>query len=316
VRHISVLTAVYALVAVFALPGPLSASDEQVPAAVEGGQVTPAAPESPPAAEAEASGALEGQAEAQAPADPETPAGQAPAPAPDAQQVVPEPAPAPSAAAAPALAEDPATVPARAQRRAGRERADKRKPGRVVVRAAASQSVTIRDYAFSPRTVTVQPGDTVTWTNRHGVRHSATAEDGTFDTGLLGRGESGEHTFREAGTYQYVCTPHPNMQGTVVVDAASTGGDVDSGADPGADGDSSSTSGSSSDTGGSSSDASGTSSGSTAGDTSSGSTSTLPDTGADVPTLTLLGLLFLALGAAVQSRARRKRSTTEGRSGS
>jgi LPXTG-motif cell wall-anchored protein len=304
-RHISVLTAVYALVAVVALPGPLSASGEQVPAAVEGGQVTPAAPESPPPAEAEAPGAFAGQAEAEAPTDPETPAVQAPASPPEAQQVVPGPAPAPSAAA-PALAEDPATAPARAER----ERADKRKPRRVVVRAAASQSVTIRDYAFSPRTVTVQPGDTVTWTNRDGVRHSATAEDGSFDTGLLGSGESGEHTFREAGSYQYVCTPHPNMQGTVVVEAASTGGAVDSGADPGADGDSSSTSRSSSDTSGSSSDASGTSSGSTADDTSSGSTSTLPETGADVPTLTLLGLLFLALGAAVQSRARRERSTT------
>jgi LPXTG-motif cell wall-anchored protein len=308
-----VLTAVYALVAVFALPGPLSASGDQVPAAVEGGQVTPAAPESPPAAEAEAPGALAGQAEAQAPTDPETPAGQAP---PEAQPVAPAPAPAPSAAAAPAPAEDPTAVPARAQRRAEREPADKRKPRRVVVRAAASQSVTIRDYAFSPGTVTVRPGDTVTWTNRDGVRHSATAEDGSFDTGLLGRGQSGEHTFREAGTYQYVCTPHPNMQGTVVVEAASTGGAVDSGADPGADGDSGSTSGSSSDTSGTSSDTSGTSSGSTAGDTSSGSSSTLPDTGADVPTLTILGLLFLALGAAVQSRARRERSTTEGRGGS
>jgi LPXTG-motif cell wall-anchored protein len=311
-----VLTAVYALVAVVALPGPLSASGEQVPAAVEGGQVTPAAPESPPAAEAEAPGALAGQAEAQAPTDPETPAGQAPPAPPEAQQVVPGPAPAPSAAAAPAPAEDPTAVPVRAQRRAEREPADKRKPRRVVVRAAASQSVTIRDYAFSPGTVTVRPGDTVTWTNRDGVRHSATAEDGSFDTGLLGRGQSGEHTFREAGTYQYVCTPHPNMQGTVVVEAASTGGAVDSGADPGADGDSSSTSRSSSDTRGSSSDASGTSSGSTADDTSSGSTSTLPNTGADVPTLTLLGLLFLALGAAVQNRARRERSTTGGRSGS
>jgi LPXTG-motif cell wall-anchored protein len=316
-----VLTAVYALVAVFALPGPLSASGDQVPAAeggpvAEGGQVTPAAPESPPAAEAEAPGALDGQAEAQAPTDPETAAGQAPAAPPEAQQAVPAPAPAPSAPAAPALAEDPATVPARPQRRAEHERADKRKPRRVVVRAAASQGVTIRDYAFSPRSVTVRPGDTVTWTNRDGVRHSATAEDGSFDTGLLARGENGEHTFREAGTYQYVCTPHPNMQGTVVVEGASTGGAVDSGADPGADGDSSSTSGSSSDTSGSSSDTSGSSSGSTADDTSSGSTSTLPDTGADVPTLTVLGLLFLALGAAVQSRARRERSTTEGRGGS
>jgi LPXTG-motif cell wall-anchored protein len=215
-------------------------------------------------------------------------------------------------AAAPAPAEDAATVPARAQRRAERER----RPPPVVARAAASQGVTIRDYAFSPRTVTVQPGDTVTWTNRDGVRHSATAEDGSFDTGLLGEGQSGEHTFREAGTYDYVCTPHPNMHGTVVVEGATTGGDTDSDADGSGGGGSSSASGSSSDTSGSAPSAGGTSSGSTAGGTSSGSTSTLPDTGADVPTLTILGVLFLALGAAVQSRARRERSTGPGRSGS
>src|SRR5687768_4659164 len=82
---------------------------------------------------------------------------------------------------------------------------------------AASRGVDIRDFAFSPRTVEVRVGDTVTWTNRDGVAHTATAQNGSFDTGLLAEGESGSVRFRSAGTYRYVCTPHPQMTGTVVV---------------------------------------------------------------------------------------------------
>jgi LPXTG-motif cell wall-anchored protein len=297
-----VLTAVFALVAVIALPGSLSASGEQVPASAQGGPVTPEVPDSSPVPEAEPPATAEGGAGVEPPADTDPPAGEEPTPAPPEAQPAAA-APAPATETAPALAEEPATAPVPAERRAHRDQADRPERLHVVARAAASQSVTIRNYAFSPRTVTVQAGDTVIWTNEDDVQHSATSDDGTFDTGLIGEGQSGSHTFSEAGRYQYICTPHPNMHGTVVVEAASTGGDADSGADPGAAGDSSSGSDSSS-TSGSSSGASGT---------SSGSSSTLPDTGADVPTLTIMGLLFLALGAAVQSRARRERS--DGRSG-
>jgi hypothetical protein len=62
----------------------------------------------------------------------------------------------------------------------------------------------------------------VTWTNRDSVAHTATR--GTaFDSGLIEQGESYSLTFVRAGTYRYVCTPHPNMTGTVVVRAASGG---------------------------------------------------------------------------------------------
>lgn len=94
--------------------------------------------------------------------------------------------------------------------------------GAPVARAAASGGVTIQDFAFSPATITVDVGDTVSWSNRDGVQHSATADDGSFDTGLLRRGQSDSHTFTEAGTFAYHCTPHPNMTATVVVRAAST----------------------------------------------------------------------------------------------
>src|SRR5215207_2704077 len=87
---------------------------------------------------------------------------------------------------------------------------------------AATRGVDIRDFAFSPRTVEVRVGDTVRWTNRDGVAHTATARNGSFDTGPLADGESGSVRFTTAGTYRYVCTPHPDMTGTVVVRAAGT----------------------------------------------------------------------------------------------
>lgn len=78
-------------------------------------------------------------------------------------------------------------------------------------------AVEIKDFAFSPATLTVKVGDTVTWTNQDSVGHSATSDDGSFDTGVLAQGESNTVTFTEAGTFNYHCTPHPNMKATVVV---------------------------------------------------------------------------------------------------
>ncbi|HET9457529.1 MAG TPA: cupredoxin family copper-binding protein [Candidatus Limnocylindrales bacterium] len=89
---------------------------------------------------------------------------------------------------------------------------------------AADQAVTIADFAFSPQTVTITVGDTVTWTNSDAVVHTATATDGSWDTGDLGQGQSGAIIFSTAGTFAYLCTPHPTMTGTVVVQAAAAGG--------------------------------------------------------------------------------------------
>lgn len=88
---------------------------------------------------------------------------------------------------------------------------------------AADRAVAIRDFAFSPRSITIRVGDTVTWTNHDSVAHSATARGGTFDTGLIDEGESRSVRFTIGGTYRFVCTPHPDMTGTIVVRAASSG---------------------------------------------------------------------------------------------
>lgn len=86
---------------------------------------------------------------------------------------------------------------------------------------AAEHSVQISNFAFSPATLTIAVGDTVTWTNADQEAHTATAADGTFDSGSLGNGASVSFTFTEAGTFPYTCEFHRQMQGTIVVEAAS-----------------------------------------------------------------------------------------------
>jgi amicyanin len=87
-------------------------------------------------------------------------------------------------------------------------------------RAGTSHAVEIADFAFSPQSLTIQVGDTVTWTNLDQVAHTATSTTGAFDSGLFGQNESYSFTFTQAGTYDYLCTPHPTMTGRIVVEAA------------------------------------------------------------------------------------------------
>jgi plastocyanin len=89
--------------------------------------------------------------------------------------------------------------------------------------AAQEEAVDIVDFSFSPATLEIEVGTTVTWTNGDSAPHTATADDGSFDTGTLNEGESGSVTFDTAGTFTYHCSVHPNMTATIVVTAP--GGD-------------------------------------------------------------------------------------------
>jgi plastocyanin len=82
---------------------------------------------------------------------------------------------------------------------------------------AVGTSVTIKDYAFTPATLTVPAGTTVTWTNNDPVPHTATASDGSFDSGNLNPGQSFSFTFATPGSFSYVCQYHAGMKGTIVV---------------------------------------------------------------------------------------------------
>jgi plastocyanin len=82
---------------------------------------------------------------------------------------------------------------------------------------AEDQAVSIEGFAFVAPTLEITAGTTVTWTNNDTTAHTATASDGSFDTGNIDVGASASVTFDTPGTYAYVCTYHPNMTGTIVV---------------------------------------------------------------------------------------------------
>ena len=81
--------------------------------------------------------------------------------------------------------------------------------------------VVISDMKFAPETINVSVGSTVTWHNLDNKTHTATASDGTWDTGDMGMGDSHSVSFNKAGTYKYKCKYHAvlgiGMTGTVIV---------------------------------------------------------------------------------------------------
>jgi plastocyanin len=83
--------------------------------------------------------------------------------------------------------------------------------------APRAEKVEIADFAYDPDPVTVQVGGKVTWLNQDSAPHTATAEDGSFDTGTLEEGKLKSETFKRAGTYEYICQIHPDMHGVVEV---------------------------------------------------------------------------------------------------
>jgi plastocyanin len=83
--------------------------------------------------------------------------------------------------------------------------------------AIAGDQVSIDNFAFAPATLTVKAGSTVTWTNHDEEPHTVAATDGSFHSPGMGTGATFSHTFPTAGKFDYVCSIHPMMHGTVVV---------------------------------------------------------------------------------------------------
>jgi len=83
--------------------------------------------------------------------------------------------------------------------------------------AAKSEKVQIVEFTYQPDPVVVQVGGKVIWQNEDTSPHTATADDGSFDTGIIERGKIKSETFKEAGTFPYFCEVHPTMHGTVEV---------------------------------------------------------------------------------------------------
>ena len=77
--------------------------------------------------------------------------------------------------------------------------------------------VQIRNFAFVQPSLTVSPGTTVTFVNCDTETHTSTSDSGVWDSGALTPGTQFQRTFSAAGSFPFHCTPHPSMQGTIVV---------------------------------------------------------------------------------------------------
>ena len=83
--------------------------------------------------------------------------------------------------------------------------------------AAAAAEVKVDNFSFSPATLTVAAGTTVTWTNRDDIPHNVVSTDKVFKSKVMDTDEKFSYTFTKPGSYAYFCSIHPHMTGTVVV---------------------------------------------------------------------------------------------------
>jgi amicyanin len=82
-----------------------------------------------------------------------------------------------------------------------------------------SNAVAVDNFKFDPATLTVPVGSTVTWTNKDEEPHTIAAKDGSFHSPTLDTKGTYSFTFTKPGSYDYICSIHPFMTGTVVVTA-------------------------------------------------------------------------------------------------
>jgi amicyanin len=88
--------------------------------------------------------------------------------------------------------------------------------------AVQPTAVSIDNFTFGPKTLTVKAGTTVTWTNKDDIPHGIASSNNAFTKSrALDTDDTYSFTFATPGTYQYFCYIHPFMVGTVVVQAAS-----------------------------------------------------------------------------------------------
>ena len=75
--------------------------------------------------------------------------------------------------------------------------------------------VSIKGFAFDPESVAISPGDTVRWTNMDSATHIVKGD--SFESGSLAKGDTYEFVFTTPGVYNYICSIHPSMKGTISV---------------------------------------------------------------------------------------------------
>jgi plastocyanin len=101
-------------------------------------------------------------------------------------------------------------------------------PSAASTAGGSAAAITIQNFAFTPQTLTVKAGTTVTWTNNDSAPHTVTSADGistsanttSLFNGSVNAGATFSHTFTKAGTYYYLCTIHKSqagMHGEIIV---------------------------------------------------------------------------------------------------
>jgi plastocyanin len=83
--------------------------------------------------------------------------------------------------------------------------------------APAPVGVRIDNFAFTPPTLVVSPGTTVTWTNADDEAHTVVEKERKFKSAALDTDDTFSQTFTVPGEYEYVCSIHPYMTGKIVV---------------------------------------------------------------------------------------------------
>lgn len=82
----------------------------------------------------------------------------------------------------------------------------------------AASEIEIEDFKFGPANITVKKGTTVTWTNKDSAPHNVISDGpGSLESETLNQGDTYQFTFNEVGTFNYICTFHSGMSGTVTV---------------------------------------------------------------------------------------------------
>jgi plastocyanin len=89
--------------------------------------------------------------------------------------------------------------------------------GMTVLAAPTTHTVVIAGMKFAPESLTVREGDTIVWVNEDFFPHTATAQDGSFDSQDIAVSQSWKYVATKNGTFTYICTLHPTMKGTLVV---------------------------------------------------------------------------------------------------
>jgi plastocyanin len=90
-------------------------------------------------------------------------------------------------------------------------------PTSEAIIAGDDRAVSIKDSKFEPATLTIEVGQSVTWTNADSTAHTAAGDKKEWDSGNLENGKSFTHTFTAPERYTYSCSIHPTMKGTILV---------------------------------------------------------------------------------------------------